>query len=150
MAALDSAGTRQPALDIPALAKETGATFLVVAALGVGLVGFKTVDVSGGIDIQTRWWSVFFAALFVANDDSGALRLANATSYGLGASVWTASPARAERMIRGIEAGSVFVNGLVKSDPRLPFGGVKASGFGRELSREGLLEFVNAKTVWIA
>ena len=66
MAALDSAGTQQPALDIPALAKETGATFLIIAALGVGLVGFKTVDVPGGIDIQTRWWSVLFAALFVA------------------------------------------------------------------------------------
>ncbi len=66
MAALDSAGARQPDLDIPALAKEIGATFLIVAALGVGLVGFKTVDVPGGIDIQTRWWSVLFAALFVA------------------------------------------------------------------------------------
>lgn len=89
------------------------------------------------------------AALFPVADDAEALRLANATEYGLGASVWTASSTRAERFVRDIEAGSVFVNGLVKSDPRLPFGGVKASGFGRELSREGLLEFVNVKTVWV-
>jgi len=85
----------------------------------------------------------------VANEEE-ALAVANASSYGLGASLWTADRARAERLIPRIDTGSVFVNGLVKSDPRLPFGGVKDSGFGRELGREGLLEFVNVKTVWIA
>ncbi len=85
----------------------------------------------------------------VANEEE-AIAVANASSYGLGASLWTADRARAERLIPRIETGSVFVNGLVKSDPRLPFGGVKDSGFGRELGREGLLEFVNIKTVWIA
>ena len=75
---------------------------------------------------------------------------ANRTIYGLGSSLWTGSRERVERLVPRIDAGSVFVNGLVKSDPRLPFGGVKDSGFGRELSHEGLLAFVNQKTVWIA
>ncbi len=77
-----------------------------------------------------------------------AFRVANQTSYGLGASLWTTDLERARHHVERIEAGRVFVNGLVKSDPRLPFGGVKDSGFGRELSREGILEFVNVKTVW--
>ena len=90
------------------------------------------------------------ASLVPVADEEEALTVANASSYGLGASLWTADRARAERLVPRIETGSVFVNGLVKSDPRLPFGGVKDSGFGRELGREGLLEFVNVKTVWIA
>jgi len=81
--------------------------------------------------------------------DEQALGLANDSDYGLGASLWTADLERARRLLPRIEAGAVFVNGLVKSDPRLPFGGVKDSGYGRELSREGLHEFVNVKTVWI-
>jgi succinate-semialdehyde dehydrogenase/glutarate-semialdehyde dehydrogenase len=76
-------------------------------------------------------------------------RLANATSYGLGASVWTTSPGRADRLIPLLQAGSVFVNGPVKSDSRLPFGGIKNSGYGRELSTVGIHEFVNVKTVWV-
>jgi succinate-semialdehyde dehydrogenase/glutarate-semialdehyde dehydrogenase len=79
-----------------------------------------------------------------------ALRRVNRARYGLGASIWTADPKRGERVAREIEAGSVFVNALVKSDPRLPFGGVKRSGYGRELSQYGLREFVNIKTVWVA
>lgn len=89
------------------------------------------------------------ASLIPFGDEDEAVRLANHTAYGLGASLWTADAARARRLAGRIEAGGVFVNGMVKSDPRLPFGGVKDSGFGRELSREGILEFVNVKTVWI-
>jgi succinate-semialdehyde dehydrogenase/glutarate-semialdehyde dehydrogenase len=90
------------------------------------------------------------AALFRAADDEAAVARANATVYGLGCSLWTANRLRAEALVPRLDAGSVFVNGLVKSDPRLPFGGIKQSGFGRELGREGMLEFVNVKTVWIA
>ena len=89
------------------------------------------------------------AVLVSFRTEKEALELANATRYGLGASVWTTDPDRARRIVADLEAGNVFVNGLVKSDPRLPFGGVKDSGFGRELSREGVLAFVNVKTVWI-
>ena len=89
------------------------------------------------------------ATLIPFGDEAEAVGLANRTAYGLGASLWTASADRARRLAGQVEAGAVFVNGMVKSDPRLPFGGVKDSGFGRELSREGILEYVNLKTVWI-
>ena len=79
-----------------------------------------------------------------------ALALANASAYGLAASIWTRDEARAANVARRLECGAVFVNGLSKSDPRLPFGGVKESGFGRELGREGLFSFVNVKSVWWA
>src|SRR5436309_3800000 len=89
------------------------------------------------------------AAVVLARDEEDALRLANDSAFGLGASLWTASRERAERLAPLVEAGSVFVNGLVKSDPRLPFGGIKRSGYGRELSEFGIREFVNVKSVWI-
>jgi succinate-semialdehyde dehydrogenase / glutarate-semialdehyde dehydrogenase len=90
------------------------------------------------------------ASVINARDEADALRLANTSSFGLGASLWTQDRARAERLAARIEAGMVFVNGLVKSDPRLPFGGVKRSGYGREVSEYGIREFSNIKTVWIA
>jgi succinate-semialdehyde dehydrogenase/glutarate-semialdehyde dehydrogenase len=89
------------------------------------------------------------AAVMSAATAEEAIDVANASRFGLGASLWTRDPAKIERLVPLIEAGAVFVNGLVKSDPRLPFGGVKASGFGRELGLEGIRSFTNAKTVWI-
>lgn len=79
-----------------------------------------------------------------------AVALVNCSDFGLGVSLFTASPERARRLIPRLDEGAVFVNELVKSDPRLPFGGVKLSGYGRELSREGIREFVNKKTVYVA
>jgi succinate-semialdehyde dehydrogenase/glutarate-semialdehyde dehydrogenase len=90
------------------------------------------------------------AAVVRAKDREDALRLANASSFGLGSSVWTRDVAAAEGFAARVEAGAVFVNGMVASDPRLPFGGVKKSGYGRELSTFGIHEFVNIQTVWIA
>jgi succinate-semialdehyde dehydrogenase/glutarate-semialdehyde dehydrogenase len=90
------------------------------------------------------------AAVVRAKDREDALRLANASSFGLGSSVWTRDVAAAESFAARVEAGAVFVNGMVASDPRLPFGGVKKSGYGRELSAFGIHEFVNIQTVWIA
>ena len=89
------------------------------------------------------------AAVIRVRDDADAVRVANASPYGLGAAVWTEDRERGERLAADLEVGSVFVNGLVKSDPRLPFGGVKRSGYGRELSEFGLREFVNVKSVWV-
>lgn len=84
-----------------------------------------------------------------ARDEDDALRLANDSRFGLGGSVWTRDAARGERFALRMQCGAAFVNGMVKSDPRLPFGGIKASGYGRELSHHGMHEFMNAKTVWI-
>ena len=88
------------------------------------------------------------AMLFTFKDEEDAIRLANDTEYGLGATVWSGNPERAERVARRIEAGAVFINDFVRSDPRAPFGGVKGSGFGRELGGLGARELTNAKLVW--
>jgi succinate-semialdehyde dehydrogenase/glutarate-semialdehyde dehydrogenase len=89
------------------------------------------------------------ASVIRVRDEKEAVEVANASPFGLGGSVWTADSARGEAVAGQVEAGAVFVNGLVKSDPRLPFGGVKISGYGRELSHYGIKEFVNIQTIWV-
>jgi succinate-semialdehyde dehydrogenase / glutarate-semialdehyde dehydrogenase len=87
------------------------------------------------------------AAIIVADDEAEAIRFANDSRYGLGGSVWTKDIEKGIAIAKKMETGAVFINALVKSDPRLPFGGIKKSGYGRELGRHGILEFVNAKTI---
>ncbi len=89
------------------------------------------------------------AAIIAAKDDADAVRIANDTVFGLGGAVFTRDAARGESLARQLEAGATFVNSPVASDPRLPFGGIKESGYGRELGSYGIKEFVNIKTVYV-
>lgn len=90
------------------------------------------------------------ASILRAKDEDDAVRIANDTDFGLGASVWTTDKARGEAVARRLQAGATFVNAIVRSDVRLPFGGTKTSGFGRELAEHGIHEFMNIKTVYVA
>ncbi|MGA8474345.1 MAG: NAD-dependent succinate-semialdehyde dehydrogenase [Candidatus Cybelea sp.] len=133
---------------------ESGAR-LVTGGNPVGTRGYFyeptiVADVSPGMRMFDEEVFGPAAAVVRAEDYEDALRLANASSFGLGSSVWTRDVAAAESFAARVEAGAVFVNGMVASDPRLPFGGVKKSGYGRELSTFGIHEFVNIQTVWIA
>jgi succinate-semialdehyde dehydrogenase/glutarate-semialdehyde dehydrogenase len=89
------------------------------------------------------------APIIAARDEDEAIKIANSTEFGLGAEIWTRDLKRAERLAKRIRSGLVIINGMVESDPRLPFGGINKSGIGRELSHYGLKEFVNIKTVVI-
>jgi len=89
------------------------------------------------------------SVIIPVKDAEEAVKIANDSMFGLGASIWTKDFKKSEEIANKIEAGAVFVNGMTKSDPRLPFGGIKKSGYGRELSHHGIREFMNIKSVWI-
>ena len=113
---------------------------------------YKATILDGVAPGMRAWDEELFgpvASVIRVRDEEEALKVANATNFGLGGSVWTEDRRRGEAFARRLQCGSVFVNGLVKSDARLPFGGIKRSGHGRELARQGIHEFVNVKTVWI-
>lgn len=107
------------------------------------------VDVKKGMSVYDEETFGPVAAVISVKDDEDAIRVANDTPYGLAASLWTRNLDKARKLAGQIEAGCVFINGMVKSDPRLPFGGIKQSGYGRELGPHGIREFTNIKTIWI-
>ncbi len=107
-------------------------------------------DVKKGMPVYDEETFGPVAAIIPVQDEDEAVAVANDSEFGLGASIWSRNTEKAKTLAREINTGSVFINGMVKSDPRLPFGGIKKSGYGRELSHYGIKEFVNIKTVWIA
>jgi len=118
-----------------------------------GTALFRPVMLSHVKPCQRAYSEEFFgpvAIILEAKDADDAIRLANDSRFGLGGSIWTADTRRGQELARRVEAGAVFVNSLVKSAPEMPFGGVKKSGYGRELSHLGIREFVNQKSIWVA
>lgn len=115
---------------------------------------FFTPSIIDGITPAMRAWDEELfgpvASVIRVKDEKEAIEVANASPYGLGGSIWTREVQRGERLARQLESGGAYVNAMTKSDPRTPFGGVKRSGYGRELGSFGLREFVNIKTIWIA
>ncbi len=132
---------------------DEGARLLLGGKVVSGPGAFYPVSVLDGVtaDMTAAREEVFGPVVVIirVSGEHEAIQVANDSRYGLGGSVWTEDTERGERIARQVQSGAVFVNGLVKSDPRLPFGGIKDSGYGRELSRLGLYEFLNIKTVWI-
>lgn len=133
-----------------------------IASGAVAITGCEPVDCAGAfykasiIDRVESGMRAYHEELFGpvaivirARDEEDALQIANDSPYGLGGSVWTQDSKRGESLARRMDSGCTFVNGMVKSDARLPFGGIKNSGYGRELSQHGIREFTNAKTIWI-
>ncbi|MGC5307244.1 NADP-dependent succinic semialdehyde dehydrogenase [Micromonospora zamorensis] len=134
-------------------AVDNGATVLCGGELPPGGGWFYPPTVVTDLTPQMRMWSeeVFgpVAGLFRVSSYEEAIEVANGTSFGLGSNAWTRDPAEQERFATDLDAGNVFINGMTTSYPELPFGGVKNSGYGRELSALGMREFCNTKTVWV-
>jgi len=116
-----------------------------------GFFYFPTIlgDIKKGMPVYEKETFGPVLAIIPVRDEQEAITVANDSEFGLGGSVWTIDLQRGEEVARRVETGAVFVNGLTKSDPRLPFGGIKKSGYGRELASYGIKEFVNIKTIWI-
>ena len=169
MAALRVGDPTDPKTDVGPLATERGRNDveeLVADAVGLGatvLCGgerpagpgwyYPPTVVTGVTEAMRMFHEEVFgpvAALYRVPDADAALALANATSFGLGSNVWSRDPDEQERFVRDLDAGAVFVNGMTTSYPPLPFGGVKRSGYGRELGAHGIRAFCNAKSVWVA
>lgn len=121
-------------------------------AEGNGAFYLPTVltDVKKGMPVYDEETFGPVSAIIPVKNADEAIVVANDSRFGLGGSIWSRDLKKAESIARKIESGAVFINGMTKSDPRLPFGGVKKSGYGRELSHYGIKEFVNIKTIWIA
>lgn len=130
-----------------------GATAVTGCAPESDTYSFYQASILDGVTPAMRVWEEELfgpvATVIRAKDEAEALKIANGSTFGLGGSVWTQDRERGESVARKLECGCAFVNELVKSDPRVPFGGIKRSGFGRELARHGIHEFVNAKTIWV-
>ncbi|GAL87016.1 succinate-semialdehyde dehydrogenase [Sporocytophaga myxococcoides] len=128
-----------------------GASVAVGGTPPVGAMFFPTIleNVKPGMPAFDEELFGPVAAIISVPNEQEAIDLANQSKYGLGASIWTRDFEKGKVLARQIESGSVFINGMVKSDPRLPFGGVKLSGYGRELAAFGIREFVNIKSVWV-
>ena len=135
-------------------ATEAGGRILTGGERMIGVGNFFEPTVLTGVPRTSQIYKDEFfgpvAMLFRVHSLEEAIEVANDTPFGLGASAWTLDPAEQQKLAAGIQAGQVFINTMVASDPRLPFGGIKRSGFGRELSAAGMREFLNAKTVVIA
>jgi succinate-semialdehyde dehydrogenase/glutarate-semialdehyde dehydrogenase len=132
---------------------EAGATLLIGGEPGQGSSHYPATILDHVVPGMPAYSEELFgpaAAILRAEDEDDAVRIANDTDFGLGASVWTTDKARGEAVARRLQAGATFVNAIVRSDVRLPFGGTKTSGFGRELAEHGIHEFMNIKTVYVA
>ena len=133
-------------------AKKQGAQILCGGKIPEGDNCFYPPTVITEVTSKMRIWNeeTFgpVATIIPFDNDEEALRIANGTEFGLGASIWTTSKKRISKFTNMLECGSVYINDFVKSNPKLPFGGIKNSGYGHELAKEGLLNFVNLKTVY--
>jgi succinate-semialdehyde dehydrogenase/glutarate-semialdehyde dehydrogenase len=132
---------------------DAGATLLIGGEPGQGASHYPATILDHVVPGMPAYSEELFgpaASILRAKDEDDAVRIANDTDFGLGASVWTTDKARGEAVARRLQAGATFVNAIVRSDVRLPFGGTKTSGFGRELAEHGIHEFMNIKTVYVA